>query len=168
MGNHTSVQRSARPDCPPSNYQVPAFPSLSWPPESCYYALYNIWDSWRFTLLWTFILYAIFHIAAAAAALAMQIGKRRTTWKYMWTVPVIYALIAGIEALFTGTVTGVVSVAPSSIRWPNSRICTDSLGSVGAVYLNGNFVLSTWVPFIWGWINVLVLVVSSFSIQGGL
>ncbi|KAK8114082.1 hypothetical protein PG999_006151, partial [Apiospora kogelbergensis] len=147
MGNQTSVQRSARPDCPPSNYRVPAFPSLSWPPESCYYALYNIWDSWRFTLLWTVILYAIFHIGAAAAALAMQVGKRRTTWKYMWTVPVLYAFIAGIEALFTGTITGIV---------------------VGAVYLNGNFVLSTWVPFIWGWINVLVLVVSSFSIQGGL
>ena len=97
--------------------------------------------------MWTVILYAIFHMGAAAIALLMQTGKRPATWKYLWTVPILYALAAGIEALFAGTITGVV---------------------VGAVYLNGNFVLSTWIPFIWAWINVLVLVISSFTIQGGL
>lgn len=142
-----SVQRSARPDCPPPDYSAPRFPSLLWPPDDCNHALYNLWDSWRFTLLWTVILYAIFHMGAAAIALLMQTGKRPATWKYLWTVPILYALAAGVEALFAGTITGVV---------------------VGAVYLNGNFVLSTWIPFIWGWINVLVLVISSFTIQGGL
>lgn len=40
--------------------------------------------------------------------------------------------------------------------------------SVGASYLVGGFTMSTWIPFVWGWVNVLVLVVSSFRIQGGL
>jgi hypothetical protein len=40
--------------------------------------------------------------------------------------------------------------------------------SVGAIYFNGRFHMSTWIPFIWGWINVLMLIVSSFTIQGGL
>ncbi|KAL8388624.1 hypothetical protein RB595_009108 [Gaeumannomyces hyphopodioides] len=45
-------------------------------------------------------------------------------------------------------------------RWSNWNL--------GAVYRSGPFVMSTWVPFTWGWINVLVLIISSFSIQGGL
>lgn len=39
---------------------------------------------------------------------------------------------------------------------------------VGASYLVGGYLMSTWIPFIWGWVNVLVLIVSSFRIQGGL
>lgn len=40
--------------------------------------------------------------------------------------------------------------------------------SVGAIYLSGHYPMSTWIPFFWGWINVLVLIISSFTIQGGL
>lgn len=39
---------------------------------------------------------------------------------------------------------------------------------LGAIYNSGSFKMSTWIPFIWALINVLVLIVSSFSIQGGL
>jgi len=39
---------------------------------------------------------------------------------------------------------------------------------LGAVYRAGYFQMSTWIPFVWGWINVFVLVISAFSIQGGL
>lgn len=39
---------------------------------------------------------------------------------------------------------------------------------VGAIYSSGSFRMSTWIPFVWALINVLVLIVSSFSIQGGL
>ena len=46
----------------------------------------------------------------------------------------------------------------------DSQVC----GSVGASYLAGNFTMSTWIPFVWGWVNVLVLIVSSFRMQGGL
>jgi hypothetical protein len=40
--------------------------------------------------------------------------------------------------------------------------------SLGAVYNAGYFSMSTWIPFIWSLINILVLILSSFSIQGGL
>lgn len=39
---------------------------------------------------------------------------------------------------------------------------------LGAIYNAGDFKMSTWVPFTWALINVLILILSSFSIQGGL
>ncbi|KAI1078373.1 hypothetical protein F5B20DRAFT_226796 [Whalleya microplaca] len=133
---------------PPADYHSPRFPSLCWPPQShpeC--ALYSVWDSWRYTLLWTLILHAVCHLGSSGIALCMQIGKRRSIWKYLLTIPIIYAVVAGVEALFAGSIVGLV---------------------LGAVYITGCYNLSTWIPFIWGWINVLILIVSSFTIQGGL
>jgi len=42
------------------------------------------------------------------------------------------------------------------------------LYSLGAVYNAGFFSMSTWIPLLWGDINVLVLIIASFTIQGGL
>ncbi|KAL7626599.1 hypothetical protein AAE478_003371 [Parahypoxylon ruwenzoriense] len=98
-------------DCvnyPPDGYHSPPFPSLCWPPQNPYCALYTVRDSWRYTLLWTLILYALFHLGAAGIALSMQIGKPRSVWKYLLAVPIIYALVAGAEALFTGSIVGLV------------------------------------------------------------
>lgn len=39
---------------------------------------------------------------------------------------------------------------------------------VGAIYRAAGWYMTTWIPFIWGWVNVFVLVVSSFSYSGGL
>lgn len=40
--------------------------------------------------------------------------------------------------------------------------------SIGAVYQSGYYRMSTWIPFVWAFINTLVLILSSFAIQGGL
>ncbi|KAI0887306.1 uncharacterized protein GGS22DRAFT_107505 [Annulohypoxylon maeteangense] len=137
-------------DChnyPPEDYRSLRFPSLCWPPQDPLCSLYTIWDSWRYTLLWTLILYALFHLGATGIALFMQIGKPRTVWKYLLVLPLVYAFVAGVEALFTGSIVGVV---------------------LGAVYISGCYSMPTWIPFIWGWICTLVLIISSFTIQGGL
>lgn len=42
------------------------------------------------------------------------------------------------------------------------------LSRLGAIYRAGDLKMSTWIPFIWALIHVLVLILSSFSIQGGL
>lgn len=55
-------------------------------------------------------MYACFHWAAIGIALFVQIGKRRTNWKYLWTVPIIYSAIAALEALIAGSVTGAMYV----------------------------------------------------------
>ncbi|TGO41557.1 hypothetical protein BHYA_0020g00560 [Botrytis hyacinthi] len=134
----------------PLDYSTPPFPSLYWPvhakPGVPIY-LYYAHDIWRYTLLWTLIVYGITHIAVAAWAVAMQLGKGKNAWQYAWIIPLVYALIAGIEALLAGSLVGLI---------------------LGAVYNAGWFQMSTWIPFIWALINVLVLIISSFAIQGGL
>lgn len=47
------------------------------------------------------------------------------------------------------------------IRLPWANLCT----SLGAVYNAGYFQMSTWIPFIWSLISVLILVLASFTIQ---
>lgn len=46
--------------------------------------------------------------------------------------------------------------------------CTDYASRIGGVYNAGYFRMSTWIPFVWALINTLVLILSSFAIQGGL
>ena len=65
----------------------------------------------------------------------------------VWVIPVVYLVVGGVEALLAGSIVGLV---------------------VGAVYNAGYYKMSTWMPFIWGMINCLVLILGSFRIQGGL
>ncbi|CAI4217915.1 unnamed protein product [Parascedosporium putredinis] len=135
---------------PPRGYTTPPFPSLTWeildPTARKERSLFYIGDIWRFTLLWTLIIYALFHLACAGIAIAMH-AQNKTAWKFIWVVPVLYLFVAGVQGIVAGSVVGLM---------------------LGAVYNAGFFSMSPWIPFAWGWINVLVLVISSFSIQGGL
>lgn len=50
----------------------------------------------------------------------------------------------------------------------NGFCLVTTLYSLGAIYHAGRFRMSTWIPFVWALINVLTIIISSFSIQGGL
>ncbi|KAK1828472.1 hypothetical protein QBC39DRAFT_416957 [Podospora conica] len=141
------ARSQVRRDTAPPGYTTPPFPSLHIPLQDPEFSLYTVRDIWRFTLLWTLILFGLFHLGAAGLALLMQTGKRRVNWKYLGVVPLAYGIVAGAEALMAGSIVGLI---------------------VGASYVAGKFTMSTWIPFVWGWVNLLVLIVSSFTIQGGL
>jgi hypothetical protein len=100
-----------RRDSAPPGYQPPPFPSLHWPPQDPQWSLYTVGDVWRFTLLWTLVLYGLFHLGAAGVALLMQVDKRRSNWKYLWLVPLLYTAIAGVEAVMAGSVVGLMCVS---------------------------------------------------------
>ncbi|EHK41386.1 hypothetical protein TRIATDRAFT_301972 [Trichoderma atroviride IMI 206040] len=141
----------ARRLIPPRNYTTPRFPSLnvntlfdSTPDKR--YTLYHIGDVWRFTVIWTLITFAVFHLGAVFIALFTH-GWKKSSWKYLWLTPIIYMGVAALEALLSGTIVGVM---------------------LGAVYQAGYYEMNTWIPCTWGFINVLTLIISSFSIQGGL
>lgn len=163
---------------PPLSYVVPPFPSLYWPiratpnaPKYLYYAT----DMWRFTLYWTLITIGVAHILVAMWAVLMQYysAMQKKKWlrspgaskltpknrkltgqnpvaqttRWVWLVPVVYLGIGGMEALLSGSIVGLI---------------------LGAVYDAGYFKMSTWTPLFWGIINLLVLILSSFRVQGGL
>ena len=148
----------------PQGYVTPKWPSLYWPiraPLGAPAYLYYTTDIWRFTLYWTLLQYSAVHIFASIWAVLMQLHSAFTlrhkgyaastsvkqTLGWVWIVPVIYCVVGGIEALLAGSVVGLV---------------------LGAVYSAGNYKMSTWMPFLWGQVSVLVIILGSFSIQGGL
>lgn len=96
-----------RPSTIPPDYRTPSFPSLySFIPsvlDDPQY-LYRIKDIWRFTLFWTIIFYQGFHLAASGYAVVVQWRN----WKFMWLVPVVYMLVAGVEAVLAGSVVGLM------------------------------------------------------------
>ncbi|EHK15574.1 uncharacterized protein TRIVIDRAFT_38082 [Trichoderma virens Gv29-8] len=136
---------------PPANYTTPPFPSLNVhtlfdaTPDKRY-TLYYIKDVWRFTVIWTLIVFALFHLGAVFIAMFTH-GWKKSSWKYLWITPIVYLGVAGLEAVLSGTIVGVM---------------------LGAVYQAGYYEMNTWIPCTWGFISVLTLIISSFSIQGGL
>ena len=102
----------SRPYARPPGYQTPGFPSLNI--QTIYdttddrrYTLYDITDVWRFTVIWTLVAYAVFHLAAVLIAVYAH-GWRISSWKYLWAVPVVYLVIAAMEALMAGSIVGAV------------------------------------------------------------
>lgn len=108
--HRSHVRRDGAPD--PDGRTAPRFPSLFWPPHKSTVVLDELDDMWKFTLFWTLILYGLFHLGAVGVAVLMQGGKRRSSWRYLWLVPLVYALIAGAEALVAGSVVGLMLVFP--------------------------------------------------------
>lgn len=89
----------------PLDYVTPPFPGLYWPfpvrgTQANY--LYHPEDIWRFTLLWTIILFEAVHMATSGHAVIMQ----WRSWKIVWVIPVLYAVVGGIEAVIAGSVVG--------------------------------------------------------------
>lgn len=98
----------------PPNYQTPPFPSLNVrnltdQTENKIYTLYYIGDAWRFTVIWTLIVYALFHLGAVMIALFTH-GARKKSWKLLWVTPIVYLTVAGLEAILSGSVVGLVYV----------------------------------------------------------
>lgn len=94
---------------PPDDYRTPPFPSLYWPivvRAGAASYLYSYRDVWRFTLFWTLLIYGAVYLAASGYAVAMQ----RKDWKIAWVVPVVFALVGGLEAMLAGSVIGLMSV----------------------------------------------------------
>ncbi|KAL1977296.1 hypothetical protein VTN31DRAFT_155 [Thermomyces dupontii] len=133
----------------PLDYSPPPFPSLHIPvigaiPNNR--QLYYTSDIWRFTLYWTLIIYGGVHLVVAVFAVAMQ-WRNWKSLRMLWTVPLVYLTISGLEALLAGSATGLL---------------------LGAIYEAGNFTMTTWMPLVWAVINILVVILSSFPMQGAL
>lgn len=100
------------PSRAPANYTTPGFPSLNVrtlydPTPDKRFSLFYIEDIWYFTTLWTLIMFWVFHMSAVLIAFFTH-GWKMSSWKYLWAVPVVYLVTAGLEAVFAGTVVGLM------------------------------------------------------------
>lgn len=115
---------------PPPDYRTPPFPSLYWligPPHLVHPAyLYNWKDVWRFTFFWTLIAFEAAHLLVGVYAVVMVwwssrddrvtggMGRKRKTGRFlhkisgMWIVPLVYGIIAGLEAFIAGSLVGLM------------------------------------------------------------
>lgn len=105
---------------PPDGYHSPRFPSLNVkaltdPTKDREFTLYYIKDVWKFTVTWTLITYALFHLGAVVVALLTHRWKK-SSLTYMWAVPLVYLVTAGLEALLAGSVVGLMFVEPIAVR----------------------------------------------------
>ncbi|GFZ49772.1 hypothetical protein JCM24511_07175 [Saitozyma sp. JCM 24511] len=71
-----------------------------------------------------------------------RIGPKRPPLWLVALIPLTTGVVAGVISLVSATVVGF---------------------ALAAVYSAGGFVMSTWVPFLWALIQVLVLIISSYS-----
>jgi len=64
--------------------------------------LYYSDDIWRFTLFWTLVLYAGFHLASGMYAFFMMPSKMSLG------IPLVFAIVGGIEATMAGSIVGLM------------------------------------------------------------
>lgn len=130
----------------PIDYVVPSFPSLYFPigsPEFKSALLFYPYDIWKFTLYWTFIFFASFHLCASIWASIMH---RKSLMDSIYII-LFYLIFSGIQALISGSLVGLF---------------------IGALYRSGTFGMTTWLPFSWGAIQILFQVVTSYSMMSTL
>lgn len=129
----------------PVGYVVPEFPSLHFPigsPEYDVSFLYYTNDIWRFTFLWSIIFSFAFHGGAAVVAILSHRKVMGAVW-----ILLVYGFIAGIYGIISGTVSGFL---------------------LAAIYRAGMFSMSTWIPFAWGLMMTLYLVITSYSMMAAI
>ncbi|ODQ78519.1 hypothetical protein BABINDRAFT_14672 [Babjeviella inositovora NRRL Y-12698] len=126
----------------PLGYSVPPFPSLHWPlaGENAYSQAFLFYknDIWRFTLIWTLIFFGVFYLCAGVVA---AIGHRRLIGSL--SILVTYIVLGGVQAAMSGTVAGFV---------------------LGTSYEAGSFKMSTWLPMVCGLVQIVYVIVTSYSI----
>lgn len=102
------------PNSPPKSYHSPRFPSLNVETladttDDRRYTLFYLSDIVRFTVIWTLIVYALFHLGAVLVAFSSH-GFKKSSWKYLWLTPAVYLVIASLEAVLSGTIVGLLYV----------------------------------------------------------
>ncbi|GAN11446.1 conserved hypothetical protein [Mucor ambiguus] len=150
---------------------APAWPSLYWPfgPDfdplnlvaDIPHSLYYLQDIWRFTVIWSLLFSLAVYLPAGKKAervfdavcthqpvvtgiwaFIMLARSRTLKWYVLVMIPFIFVLGGSIASFVIGSIMGV---------------------ALAFVYNSGFFVMSTWIPFLWALIHILVVLVGSYS-----
>ncbi|KAG2202849.1 hypothetical protein INT46_001692 [Mucor plumbeus] len=131
---------------------APAWPSLYWPfgPDfdplnlvaDIPHSLYYLQDIWRFTMIWSVLFSLAIYLPAGIWAFIMLAKSRTLKWYVLIMIPLIFVVGGSIASFVIGSIMGV---------------------ALAFVYNSGFFVMSTWIPFLWALIHILIVLVGSYS-----
>ncbi|KAI8370420.1 uncharacterized protein BYT42DRAFT_582332 [Radiomyces spectabilis] len=131
---------------------APHWPALYWPfgPDfdplnliaDIPHSLYYISDIWRFTMIWSVIFSLVVYLPAGIWAFITLAKSRTLQWYILMLVPFIFVFAGSLASFVIGSIMGV---------------------ALALVYNAGFFVMSTWIPFLWALIHILVVMVGSYS-----
>ncbi|KAL7751400.1 hypothetical protein RI367_003260 [Sorochytrium milnesiophthora] len=125
----------------PNDYTSPSWPSLYNPlnrQTTGGVFMYYREDIWRFSLIWSVVLFTV--VYGAAGCWGYTVFFRRTRWAFL--LPVVFLFTAGLVGTLFGSIFGLV---------------------IAAVYNAGAFKMSTWTPFLWSLLQVLISVIGAYS-----
>ncbi|KAF9947237.1 hypothetical protein BGZ72_010753 [Mortierella alpina] len=127
---------------PPSEYTTPSWPSLYWPvtdPIGHGEFVFYPKDIWRFTTFWTLIFIVTIYTMAGLWA-CLVFGRKHYKWAIL--LPILFMITGAFIAFLSGSLVGL---------------------AIAAIYNAGAYRMSTWVPFLWGLIQALVVIMGSYS-----
>ncbi|KAI7872986.1 hypothetical protein BDF14DRAFT_1716332 [Spinellus fusiger] len=136
----------------PYGYQeAPAWPALYWPftqgfdpldiVADIHHSIYYL-NIWRFTMIWSVLFSLIVYLPAGLWAFATLAKSRTFSWNILLWIPIVFVITGSIASFVVGSILGV---------------------ALAFVYNAGFFVMSSWIPFLWGLIHVLAVVIGSYS-----
>ncbi|CAO3675191.1 unnamed protein product [Rhizopus microsporus] len=137
----------------PNDYKsAPSWPSLYWPFQPGYnplvmvadkeHSLYYINDIWRFTMIWSLLFSLVVYLPAGVWAFMMFAKSRTLNWYTLMMIPFLFVIGGAIASFVIGSIIGV---------------------AIAIVYNAGFFVMSTWIPFLWALIHILIVIIGSYS-----
>ncbi|KAM0755693.1 hypothetical protein T439DRAFT_320403 [Meredithblackwellia eburnea MCA 4105] len=136
MSNSTNVNSGGIYYGPPDDYIEPRWPGLYQPFKSPKY-LYNPYAIWRFTLLWTLVLFGV--VFALAGFVVIPIFAKRHL-RLSLLAPLVFVSFGLLGALISSTIVGY---------------------ALAALYNAAFLRMSTFVPALWAAIQTLVLLVGA-------
>ncbi|KAI9026642.1 hypothetical protein CLU79DRAFT_742723 [Phycomyces nitens] len=93
-------------------------------------------------MLWSIIFSLVVYLPAGIWAFTTFAKSRTFKWNTLITIPLIFVFAGSLSSFVIGSIMGV---------------------ALAFVYNSGFFVMSSWIPFLWGLIHVLVVLVGSYS-----
>lgn len=93
-------------------------------------------------MIWSLLFSLVIYLPAGIWAFIMLWKSKTLKWYFLVLVPFIFVVGGSIASFVIGSIIGV---------------------ALAFVYNAGFFVMSTWIPFLWALIHILVVLVGSYS-----
>ena len=115
--------------------ELPPWPALS---VSTSYYLQTTYDYWYYLTLWSLVLTTIIYLLASLRAYFVF----KSSSRFSFAIPILFTAVGALTGLVAGSIVGL---------------------SLSLLYQAGGFKMTTWIAMLWGVLQTLILILSSYS-----